>query len=156
MRLTSRLFTMRHHQTTLLQSIPLLFLLRCAQIVRAQNINCYFPNGDAISDGSTPGANEFYLPCNQSFGNDNQHMCCKTASPFNDVCNPDGLCARDSNPGLGEDQGLMRSTCTDPSWTSPSCLNLCTTGIGKWLFEFPSQGYSDLWRLLLTAQQQIT
>lgn len=138
---------MRHQQTTLLRIVPirLLILFQYSLNIRAaQSIDCYFPNGDAITDSATSSTNDFYVPCNQSFGNDNQHMCCKTASPFNDVCNPDGLCARDNNPGLGEDQGLMRSTCTDPSWTSPSCLKLCTTGIGKRLLGFSSEVYPDL------------
>ncbi|KAL2041923.1 hypothetical protein N7G274_005111 [Stereocaulon virgatum] len=56
-------------------------------------------------------------------------MCCKTQSPFNDVCTQDGLCARQSDASLGQVQGLLRSACTDPSWTSQSCLKLCTTGI---------------------------
>jgi hypothetical protein len=55
-------------------------------------------------------------------------MCCKTAGGFNDVCTNDGLCSRPHNPTLGEDQGVLRSTCTDPSWESPSCVQLCTTG----------------------------
>jgi len=94
----------------------------------SQNKTCYFPNGDAIAPNTSP--NDYYEACPTSPGGDDFRMCCKTASTFNDVCEPNGLCSRQHNPGLGEDQGLLRSTCTDPSWSSPSCLHLCTSGIG--------------------------
>lgn len=59
--------------------------------------------------------------CPTSFGNDDFHMCCKIASPFNDVCTQDGLCARKNDSSLAEEQGIMRSTCcTDPSSDPPS------------------------------------
>lgn len=106
----------------------LLIFLLCSSFsaLAIQNTTCYFPTGDEISD-----QNDFYQACPSSFGGDNFRMCCKTDGSFNDVCVSNGLCSRPRNPGLGEEQGLLRSTCTDPSWTSPSCLNLCTTGIGE-------------------------
>jgi len=106
----------------------LLIFLLCSSFsaLAILNTTCYFPTGDEIQD-----PNDFYQACPSSFGGDNIRMCCKTDGSFNDVCVSNGLCSRPRNPKLGEEQGLLRSTCTDPSWTSPSCLNLCTTGIGE-------------------------
>ena len=107
-----------------------LLVLRYTLLARAQeNVSCYLPNGVAIADKTS--STDFYSACPISAGNDGTYMCCKSSSPFNDVCNEDGLCARQNDPSLGEQQGLLRSTCTDPTWTSPSCLKLCTTGFGK-------------------------
>ena len=106
----------------------LLFLLRSAFVRADQNVTCYFPDGDQIHDPA-----DYYTACPTSANNDGYHMCCKTDANFDDVCNPNGLCSRPHNPGLGEEQGLLRSTCTDPSWTSDSCLKLCITGIGKYM-----------------------
>ena len=75
--------------------------------------------------------NDYYQACPTSANKDGIYMCCKTAGGFNDVCTSDGLCARPHNPPLGEVQGILRSGCTDPSWTSASCLKLCASGIGE-------------------------
>ena len=121
---------MQSRQPSYFGSILFLLFLHYLLITRAQqNVSCFFPNGKTIADESSH--NDFYTACPTSAGNDGSYMCCKTSYPFNDVCNKNGLCARQNDASLGEQQGLLRSTCTDPTWTSPSCLKLCITGLGK-------------------------
>ena len=66
------------------------------------------PNGDA----------DYYKPCpsTSQYG-----ICCA----LYDHCRPDGLCTS-SDGGL-----LWRESCTDQTWKSPDCINLCVSGIGK-------------------------
>lgn len=121
---------MQSRQPPYFASVLLLLLLHYILLIGAQqNVSCFFPNGKTIADKTS--SNDFYTACPTSAGNDGTYMCCKTSSPFNDVCNKDGLCARQNDPSLADVQGLLRSTCTDPTWTSPSCLKLCITGLGK-------------------------
>ena len=121
---------MQSRQPSHLGCIFFLISLQFLLLTRAQqNVSCFFPNGVAIADKTSH--NDFYTACPTSAGSDGSYMCCKTSSPFNDVCNEDGLCARQNDPSLGDVQGLLRSSCTDPTWTSPSCLKLCVTGLGK-------------------------
>ena len=125
-----RSFTMRQLYTSSLQTLLLLTFLRPHYFVQAQqNVTCFFPNGTHIAEEHDK--NDYYQACPRSANNDGTYMCCKTASTFYDVCKSNGLCARPDNPGLGEAQGLLRSTCTDPSWDSPSCLKLCTNYTGR-------------------------
>ena len=131
---------------------PILFLLflHYLLLTRAQqNVSCFFPNGITIADEASK--NDFYAACPTSAGNDGSYMCCKTSYPFNDVCNDNGLCARQNDASLGEQQGLLRSTCTDPTWTSPSCLKLCITGLGKCSTRPAAKGGIKVWRTALTT-----
>jgi hypothetical protein len=69
---------------------------------------CYMPNGTAETD-------PLFVPCNRVGSTDS--MCCRTS----DICLPNGLC-------LNYNQNspfYWRESCTDPTWQSPYCLNLC-------------------------------
>lgn len=89
-------------------------------------INCYNPNGsDRNLDSDVAEGTVLYTPCSQvtKFS-----MCCRQPNEGGDVCRPDGLCQ-----GFASDGSLpiWRESCTDRSWQSPYCLNLCTTGINE-------------------------
>ncbi|KAK7975982.1 hypothetical protein PG989_014445 [Apiospora arundinis] len=87
---------------------------------------CYAPDGTAASDGS-------YMPCSFSGA---VSMCCPTNSSGNgnggnsgdprtsggsrDTCTEGGLC-------IGQADGkTRRGYCTDQSWKSSACVNICT------------------------------
>ncbi|KAK8069719.1 hypothetical protein PG994_006335 [Apiospora phragmitis] len=84
---------------------------------------CYAPDGTAASDGS-------YMPCNFSGG---ASMCCPTNSTntngnsgdprsggSRDTCTEGGLC-------IGQSDGkTRRGYCTDQSWKSSACVDICT------------------------------
>ena len=110
--------------------ILLLLLLQYLLLIKAQqNVSCFYPNGVPAADKASN--TDFFAACPSSAGNDGFYMCCKSSYPFNDVCDENGLCARQNDPSLALEQGLLRLACTDPTWTSPSCLKLCVTGVGK-------------------------
>jgi hypothetical protein len=82
---------------------------------------CYLPNGSTVPLSSA------YQPC---ISTQNVHsMCCVlnvTAlqalgeGPSNaDVCLENGMCQTPNG-------GFARDLCTDPTWKSPNCLNICT------------------------------
>ena len=76
---------------------------------------CYLPDGQPVDDPSVQ-------PCNQA-GGPTVSMCCslnRTIHP--DQCLENGLCTGGGN--------VFRDSCTDNTWKSPLCLNLCTTGGG--------------------------
>ncbi|KAG6999480.1 hypothetical protein G7Y79_00034g069030 [Physcia stellaris] len=51
-------------------------------------------------------------------------MCCATRRvDFPDECSPDGLCRNGGD--------IYRDDCTDPTWKSTGCVQLCTTGFGE-------------------------
>lgn len=86
----------------------------------ASYAQCYAP------DGSTGYA---YLPCIADIHVDS--MCCvlnitaleligETEANL-DTCLPNGLCQFNSNQ-------YSRDLCTDKTWTSPNCLNICAGG----------------------------
>lgn len=81
----------------------------------AAQTQCYLP------DGSKAGSQ--YQPCN-SVPNASS-MCCDTSA--GDQCQPNGLCKGfpDNTPQL------WRDSCTDQSWRSPFCLQLCVNGVGS-------------------------
>jgi hypothetical protein len=57
-------------------------------------------------------------------------VCCHTGSDENGG----DLCGSGSTYGLCGVTGtqLWRESCTDPTWESPACLKLCTTGAGTY------------------------
>lgn len=119
-------------QTRRLQYIILLLLGRYSLLIQATpNATCFTPDGKTFADPSDP--NDYYSACPTSLDNDGIYMCCKTLGGFEEKCSSQGLCARPNNPSDGEVQGLYRGSCTDPSWSSSSCVHLCTTGVGKQL-----------------------
>ena len=78
--------------------------------------NCYHPNGQIFTYAG-------YVPCKPRVPGA-ASMCCATdRANFPDECSPDGLCRN------GDD--IYRDDCTDPTWKSPGCLQLCTTGFGN-------------------------
>lgn len=82
---------------------------------------CYFPDG---TDANKPLPSPVFQPCDSSGGDS---MCCALNRPSPDKCRSDGLCESQL------DLNVWRESCTDPSWKSPKCIQLCTNGICKWL-----------------------
>lgn len=81
---------------------------------------CYFPNG---IDMKIPDKTFDFSLCDSST---EFSMCCAVGND----CRPDKLCFMNST-GL-----VYRKGCTDPTWTSPSCVKLCYSGIGTFDFFF--------------------
>ncbi|KAK7942820.1 uncharacterized protein PG986_011933 [Apiospora aurea] len=113
----------------LLASFFVLIPIRVVPLVFGQQFSatCYAPDGTPASDGS-------YIPCNFS---DGASMCCPTNSSSSssngnggdprsggggsrDSCTEGGLC-------IGQYDGkTRRGYCTDQSWKSSACVNICT------------------------------
>ncbi len=103
----------------------LVIFIQLTRVVYAASATCYAPNGNSSSEN-------FWAPCPISLGNDGFAMCCKSDSPFDYKCLANGLCQLNvTNAGLGEVPAIIRGSCTDDSWKSPSCVQLCASGIGK-------------------------
>lgn len=100
-----------------LRSLPsALALLALSLLLNLAWADCYLPNGTSITQlrGSPQ-----WLPCNSSSP---YSMCCRTnGTGTSDTCLPNGLCHNDVAPNL------WRESCTDPTWQSPYCLQLCTS-----------------------------
>ena len=102
--------------------VMLILLSSCSRI----SADCFLPNG-TIPDGQSLVRHPAweYAPCN----NDTEvSMCCRTNLPnsddYKDFCQDDGLCE------LAVDHTVWRVACTDATWKSDACINLCTTGYG--------------------------
>jgi hypothetical protein len=100
-------------------STPLSSTLLFASIVcmiRHASAACYMINGTEITD-------PVYQPCNQVAGTIS--MCCgkNWTTAQDDACLPNGLC-QNYGPTYNE-MYYWRDSCTDPTWKSPYCLNLC-------------------------------
>ncbi|KAK3324998.1 hypothetical protein B0H66DRAFT_636505 [Apodospora peruviana] len=77
---------------------------------------CFAPDGVTVADNDT------YVPCNK-LGITQQGVhssCCKLDGDPNDrdLCASTGLCV---NSGI-----ISRGYCTDKTWKSPACVNVCT------------------------------
>ena len=97
-------------------TLPLLFPLLALLTRSLHATTCYRPDGTANKDPAVE-------PCNQS-GGKTMSMCCSlNRTSYPDQCLSNGLCGGGGN--------LFRDSCTDPTWKSPLCLNLCTTGTGQ-------------------------
>ncbi|MCJ1253676.1 hypothetical protein MMC24_001488 [Lignoscripta atroalba] len=84
--------------------------------------SCYYPNGDLSTQGDAP--------CSDEPGS----ACC----PLNWECLSNGLCYLENADYYG------RYTCTDQTWQSPGCPNICTqdkTASGNEAILQCSQGY---------------
>src|SRR5438046_3498409 len=84
--------------------------------------DCYWPDGSLNADSASK-------PCNAIKGQ--VSMCCATNRTSDaDTCLANGLCQNISPNGqnTGYDLLLWRESCSDPTWKSPYCLNLCTQG----------------------------
>ncbi len=92
-----------------------ILLLLLPFIVSHASANCYLKNG---TDRNGPTGVGGYKPCNT---NSEVSMCCADT----DHCRTDGLCTN------FDGTLLWRESCTDQSWKSPSCINLCVSGIGE-------------------------
>ncbi len=90
-------------------------LLLLTSILSHVSANCYNRNG---TDRNGPTGVGVYKPCNL---NTEHSMCCA----ITDHCRPDGLCTDSAGATL------WRESCTDQSWKSPNCVNLCVNGTGK-------------------------
>ncbi|KAE9365487.1 hypothetical protein N431DRAFT_549678 [Stipitochalara longipes BDJ] len=87
--------------------------------------NCYLPNGTALPFSAA------YEPCIAT--ESVISMCCvlNVTALVNlglsatrlDTCLPNGMCQPPAEVG-----GFARDLCTDPTWKSPNCLNICVRG----------------------------
>lgn len=71
------------------------------------SVQCFYPNGDL--------SKEIAVPCGAAAG----VGCC----PQGWACQVNGLCYSQSQNNYG------RYTCTDRSWQSPGCPNICTNSM---------------------------
>ena len=74
-------------------------------------MSCYYPNGDLSTDGDIPCDTSGYGPC----------------CPLNWECESNGLCY------LANEGYYGRYTCTDQTWQSSSCPQICTHGMFRLL-----------------------
>lgn len=100
--------------TTLL-SLGLVALLT-PRAATAQEVECWAPDGETLADNTT------YVPCNK-LGITQEGVyssCCNLDGKpgERDLCTTTGLCL---NGGV-----LSRGYCTDQSWDSAACVNVCT------------------------------
>ncbi|KAL8805280.1 MAG: hypothetical protein Q9182_002048 [Xanthomendoza sp. 2 TL-2023] len=103
-------------QSRILLIVNVLFIFAATSL--AVGTDCFVPNGTDRNKKSDVSPDSIaYVPCNQK---DPFSMCCRYG---NDDCLPNGLCR-----GRYGSSPLWRESCTDPTWTSPYCLNLCTKG----------------------------
>jgi hypothetical protein len=119
-------FFLFHYSTSFKMSrFRLLHLLLTSAASVAALSDCYLPNGSAFPLSAA------YEPC---IATENDFsMCCVlniTAlvalgeSEANlDTCLPNGMCQPPAGVG-----GFTRDLCTDPTWKSPNCLNVCAGG----------------------------
>lgn len=84
---------------------------------------CYYPNG---RDKNLRFSREVYQPCDSG---DEHSMCCALNRAYPDRCRSDGLCFS------VVDLNVWRDSCTDPTWKSSSCVQLCNSGIGIQIFS---------------------
>ena len=128
--LRSSLFALRSSLDIPVQSIAMavsdVLLLLSALFTRSLvEATCYRPNGQPVNDPRVQ-------PCNQA-GGDTVSMCCGlNRIRYPDQCLSNGLCSGGGN--------VFRNSCTDKTWKSPLCLNLCTTGGAEWTAVGVSEG----------------
>ena len=82
---------------------------------------CYFPNG---TDANKSLPSPVFQPCDSGGGDS---MCCALNRSPPDKCRSDGLCESQL------DLNIWRESCTDRSWKSPKCIQLCINGICMWI-----------------------
>lgn len=85
-----------------------LLLLLILPLATLQNQTCYFPNQEVA---------DFDIPCTDFTTSDGFVFCCGSGRS----CLPEGICSSASG-----DPYLSRGSCTDQSWSSPSCPQYCT------------------------------
>ncbi|KAI1735007.1 hypothetical protein F4680DRAFT_436664 [Xylaria scruposa] len=97
------------------------FLLTATPLIRlavADEVKCWAPDGKTLAD------NETVVPCNK-LGIQQEGVyssCCRLDGDANqrDYCTTSGLCLSTF------DGVLRREYCTDKTWKSPACVNVCT------------------------------
>ncbi len=75
------------------------------------NSTCFFPDGSEAQYSNTP-----YVPCKETSA-DGVTYCCGQ----NDMCTVSGYC-------IGDAGVFYRGGCTDQTWTSGLCPELCAQG----------------------------
>lgn len=91
-------------------SYPLsLALLFSPLVLAGSSVTCWFP------DGQTSTVD--HVACDDSAGNnlENGAACCQNGT--NDYCLGNGLCSRYGT--------VYRGSCTDKTWRSPACSQMC-------------------------------
>lgn len=116
-------------------------LLSCYSLLHYASASCYWPNGMTSrpfkhsvlannrkgTDRNNNLPDNLYESCNPTAS---ASMCCAldTSSDFLNAksgtkCRPDGLCNNEAG------DALWRTACTDKTWKSPECVNLCVDGV---------------------------
>lgn len=116
-------------------------LLSFCSLLHYASASCYWPNGMTSrsfkhsvlannrkgTDRNTNLPDNLYESCNPTAS---ASMCCAldTSSNFLNAnsgtkCRPDGLCNNEAG------DALWRTACTDKTWKSPECVNLCVDGV---------------------------
>lgn len=90
--------------------------LLAPSVATAQEVECWAPDGETRADNTT------YVPCNK-LGIQQEGVyssCCNLDGKpgSRDLCTTTGLCLNGSV--------LSRGYCTDKTWDSPACVNVCT------------------------------
>ncbi|KAI0398325.1 hypothetical protein F5Y17DRAFT_454323 [Xylariaceae sp. FL0594] len=102
----------------MLSAVGLLFLTSFGSLVAADEIRCWAPDGMTLAD------NETVVPCNKlGIQQAGVHSsCCRLDGDEKqrDLCTTAGLCLSTL------DGVLRREYCTDKTWKSPACVNVCT------------------------------
>lgn len=92
-------------------TMGLVFLVYLIPLLGVTSGQCYSPDGSLFPDNS-------YMPCISTNGVDS--MCCLTNTTVPqdaDTCLASGQCLREG--------AYYRDFCTDKTWRSPNCLNVC-------------------------------
>ncbi|KAI0157609.1 hypothetical protein GGR57DRAFT_460423 [Xylariaceae sp. FL1272] len=94
------------------------FTVSFGPLVLAEYNGCFAPDGKTLAD------NETFVPCNKLgiYQNGIHSSCCRLDGDMDkrDKCTPLGLCQS------YDDNLLRREFCTDPTWQSAACVNVCT------------------------------
>lgn len=93
-------------RSTLLSSLGILILFVCKS---SEFVQCYYPDGSIPTDFS-------YVPCTSN----PVSSCCIPLE--GDVCQDNGLCYYPAS------RAIYRAACTDQTWKSSGCPQVCVTG----------------------------
>ncbi|KAI1818096.1 hypothetical protein GGS20DRAFT_389503 [Poronia punctata] len=102
----------------MLAAIGLLLAASLGSLVSGDEVQCWAPDGITLAD------NETVVPCNKLGIQQNgvHSSCCRLDGDARqrDFCTTAGLCLNT------HDSALRREYCTDKTWKSPACVNICT------------------------------
>jgi hypothetical protein len=126
----------------MLAALGLLLVTAFGPLVAADEVRCWAPDGKTLAD------NETVVPCNKlGIQQDGVYSsCCRLDGDADqrDFCTTTGLCLSTA------DGVLRREYCTDKTWNSPACVNVCTdpkVGVAQFIqISLPTNWHIE-WRL---------